>query len=468
MKPYPLLSTVLACTLALTLPVFAAEKMSLVSEIEATELQSTAQQSLQNANTTDTTLVLDLKTVVGLALAQNLNIQLAEAVLDQAKGERWLYTSGLLPSVRGSLFYERYSGSDIFVQENPTSVDRDTYRPRINFDYQIPLGGKTIFNMLAGKALKESKEHALDNTTQKAMLDSLVQYYSWLKDEAKIKAAEKALKQAEATTKTQSDRLKNGFSSQLDVEQANIQRIDRAGDVLSVKTSQATDSIILASLLNVPVEQAISATSSDWSILSVVEKTNNLSQLLQVANQQRNDLKDLNSQISAAKSQYNASFSDLLPTVALGSYVGGVGPYGELRNTYQRGVSLNLDMLKNLGTSAIGNIKTQRAKWQQAIMQMEIKQNEINKTIATTFNEWQYYQQRLALTEEKVKSSTEAERIAKARISTGFGIQLELLKAQADLAKAEQDYAESLYQANVAQLKLLYETGQLTPQSLGL
>lgn len=473
MKRYKTFSTSLLLVLsvcATTLPVALAEKkqpITPVSDIQAPQEDTGFAMAAVADPTNNNELLLDLKTVVGLTLAQNLDIQISEIQLDQAKSDYIGSFAWLMPSLRGQLFFERFNGSDIFIQETPVDVDRDTFRKRLSAEYQIPLGGKPYFMIKAANALKQSRNFALDNTTQKALLDALTQYYQWQRDASKIQAAEIAIKQAKGLVDLQEKRKDTGYGMQLDVEQAKIQLADRESDKLDVENNHQNSEVILATTLNVPVTTNLETGQDLLTPNNLIENNTSLEDMLAISFEKRPELKDLQQQIKSAKAQYQGSYSDLLPTVGLGGYVGDVGPFSNLRETISRSISINYDLLRNMGVGTIGNIKSLRAKWQQTLLQLQKKNNEIQRSIADAYYDWQYQQKQLSIAQTKVKAAEQAEKIAQARLNTGFGLQLEILKAQADLAQARMDYYEAIYQANVAQLRLLYETGQMTPEKLG-
>jgi outer membrane protein TolC len=290
----------------------------------------------------------------------------------------------------------------------------------------------------------------------------------WQRDASKIQAAKKAVEQAQSLVDTQKKRQDTGYGMQLDVEQATIQLADRENDQLVVENNYQSTEVVLATTLNIPVVNNLEPSEPELTAVNLIEKEVTLDSLLLTAKEKRPELKDLAEQIKASKAQYQASYSDLFPTLGLGSYYGQVGPFSNLRDTYSRSISLNYDVLKNMGVATFGNIKSLRAEWQQTLLKLEKKNNDIEKNIADAYFDWQYQQKQLVVAEKKVKAAEQAERIAKARLTTGFGIQLEILKAQSDLAQARMGYYESIYQANVAQLRLLYETGQMTPEKLGV
>lgn len=47
---------------------------------------------------------------------------------------------------------------------------------------------------------------------------------------------------------------------------------------------------------------------------------------------------------------------------------------------------------------------------------------------------------------------------------SGSGISLDVVQAEKDLADSRQEYYTAVMNYNIAQLKLLFQTGQLTPQ----
>ena len=409
---------------------------------------------------------IEMEVVVNRVLNNNLDVALSKTALLQAKGARISSFAGFMPSIKAQGFVEKFTGSDIFVQAVPISVNRTTHRPKVSLDYQLPLGGKPFFKTRVAKHQLDSVKQSNVSTLQEALRDALTYYFTWLGDQKHLQVAEQSLDQAQAYVRYNQLREKTGFGTQFEIEQANVQQAERETAMLETKNKVAESAINLMSQLNLPLTINIKSHDAINGLAPFIDstKTLDLKTLLATAEENRPDVKDLASQIKAARALYRSTFSDLFPTLGISSYVGKVGPNTqELRSVFQRGVMLNVDVLRNMGLDTIGKLKTNKARMQEAILSREKKLRDIQNSLAKSYFNWQKVQSQLKVAEQKRHAAGEALRIAQARQNTGFGIQLEVLQNQTSVAEAAYSVQTLIQQANIAQVDLLYETGQLTP-----
>jgi outer membrane protein len=410
---------------------------------------------------------IDLPTLVGLVEKQNLDIALTNSRINQARANYLGSYANLMPSVRAQQYVEKFTGGDIFIQAKPVSVDRITYRPRVMLDYQLPLGGKPLFQIQASKLRLEKAKADHKQNQQAALLEAVAEYYAWLRDIANKTVAEQLLKEADLHVQINEAKLNRGYGTRLEVEQAKVEQAERKNALIDAKNEEINAATTLASYLNLPLDDLLVPTDATLApTLFWTKGETTMIALYKMAEENRPDVQGLAHQIKALKAQYHAAFSDLFPTVGVTSYYGGVGPKDNLRETFQRGVYLSVDLLRNMGVATLGSIQLSKAQIQESMILREHKLNEIRQSLAKAYHDWQKYQNKLEVTQQKVAAAQEAYRISKARKTKGFGIELEVLKAQSDLSTASQELQDTIYHYNTSQLRLLYETGQLTPISI--
>jgi outer membrane protein TolC len=410
---------------------------------------------------------LDRPTLIGLVEKNNLDLRIADSRVGQAKGAYFGSYGNLMPSIRSQLYVERYNGGTIIIQATPVDVNRVTYRPRISLDYQLPLGGKPIFQIRAARYKVASQDYARDQALQDALFNALAQYYEMIRNRMSRVVTEQSLASMELLVKVNEAKLKSGFGTRYEIEQAKVQLAERQNQVLEARNGAAISSIALASTLNLPVESEFTPDIDALTPVRFIDPQLPMSHFLAKADIQRPDLKQLAAEIKVARAAYQSTFSDLLPTFGLTSYVGGVGPRtDQLRGIRQGGISLDIDILKNMGVNTVGNIKTARARLAESIAEREKRVNEIHRQLATAYLDWQRYTQQIHVMKQKADAAEEAYRLSMARFKTGFGIQLEVLQSQTDYTNAIQEIQTAILNYNTTQLRLLRETGRLTPENV--
>ncbi|MDX2085315.1 MAG: TolC family protein [Candidatus Melainabacteria bacterium] len=412
-------------------------------------------------------LVLNLEAVIDLIESQSLNVAIADAVVEQTKGGLWQAYAELLPSISGEYFLEKFDGGTIVLSSRPINLKRTTHFPRLSLDYTIQTGGKSIFRVSAAKNRLKAAQEARRRAFQENLHQALKEYYVMLRDMSNVEVAEQSLLEAQAQQDYHEKRLNHGFSKKLDVLQSVAQRAERESLLYKAKNSESFAKVQLTSTLNVPFGMEVEPETRRIRPTHFLDDAMKLPDYIEMAKAQRPDIQELLAQINQASAEYKMARADLFPTITVGSYMGGVGPeVGSLKAVNQLGGRINVDILRNMGVGILGGMKTAKARVTELTLRQQLQLNEIQEKIAKAFYEYNQYRDQLKAADERLTAAEEAYRIAVSRLKTGVGINLEVVQQQTELTDARLAYKTSILNFNTAQLALLYETGQLTPDFL--
>jgi len=412
-------------------------------------------------------VTINLQSIVEYILKQSIDMNIKKTHIDQAKYYYKRSFAAFLPSISGQLPVEKFQGGEIFYGPIPVDLDRTTYRPALFGDYQIYTGGKPIFDMWVYKHQYNRTKTSYDTALQKTLLDASKEYFEWLKNSSDVEVANQALKEAETQLQYNNSRLKTGFGTQLEVLQTKTLMAERKNLLLRSENRKDTSRINLATILNISPAMEMEPEKTFIEPLILWDKNLTLPELYDLSAKTRPDIKELTHLIAQAKAEYKSSIAAMFPSVNVGGFMRGIGPeINALDNSSQATLSLNLNLLKNLGVGSWNDIKVAKAKIQEAILNKEKQLNDIYKTIAQAYYDCKFYDQQLQVTKEKMEDAKEAYRIALARLKMGVGINLEAIQAQSELTKSNLEYQTAVKDYNVSQLNLLYECGQLTPDKI--
>ncbi len=422
----------------------------------------------------DNTEVLDL-TVIPVSLEsipeliehRHPDMALSRAGIKRSKGTLISTASELLPSISAQHFAERVEGGQIFVQQQPVSVNRTTLYPRAFANYEVQTGGQTIFRIMARKHLLKSSRLTYDQTFQETMLQVTSEYFDILRDRALIEQAELSKKEASKLVDYHQDRLDEGFGMEYDVLQAKASLLDRENEYQRVLNQESLSKVTILASLNYPMYYAVVPQDGDLVPLTFINNTQELAEWETQAQTNRSDLRRLTYEIKAAKAFYRSTFSQIMPTVSVSGYMGGVGPsMNNLRNVRQGGITFSTDLLQNLGVNLIGSIQQAKGEMEQAIAEREKQLSTIRKALARAYYDFKYQKGRLTVLAEQVSVEEKTMQLAKDRVDAGVGISLEIVQQEARLANARTEYIQTVAEYNRTQLQLLFEAGLLTPEVL--
>ncbi len=188
--------------------------------------------------------------------------------------------------------------------------------------------------------------------------------------------------------------------------------------------------------------------------------TNNDSDLIAVALQQRPDLLQFRAQRDAAYQYAKAEKRLVLPTI---SAVGAAGttPIRDPRmgqNYAAAGVDLSLPLFTGGLYAARRSEAVFRA--QEADQQLRDLEDNIIRDVRVARLNVDYALQRMALTEQQLENAREALDLATARLTTGLSSIVELTQAQLNEISAEVGLANAKYDYHIQRAILAYQLGQ--------
>lgn len=417
--------------------------------------------------TPEKTITISLEDVVSYVDSSNYDVQIAENQSEQAKYGYYRSYARLLPSIRGQLPVERFDGGEVIIGANPVSIDRTTYRPTVSANYSLSTAGKEFFNIGIQKNIYKRTINTEDRIYQETLFQATRNYFEWVKDNNSVFTAQKILEESENTLSLNKNRLKTGFGTKLEVLQSETTFTESKLTLLQAENNKNISEINLLTMLNIPFSFDITPDQEVIKPINLWAKDFSLDELFDIAKSHRPDIKEIEYIIKEAKNEYNYIFGDLFPTVSVSGYLRGIGETpADLERTVQGQVAINIDLLRYLGVETITSLKATKAKVKEKILQKEKRLNTIYSDIARARTTYLFHKAEIESLKAKIESSQEALRIAKARLKTGVGINLEIIQAESNLAQSELAYETAIMNYNISQVNLLLQCGLLTPKYL--
>jgi len=206
-----------------------------------------------------------------------------------------------------------------------------------------------------------------------------------------------------------------------------------------------------------PLDQKLKATQ-------LVDSSLTLPKLLQTAVENRPDVKAMIDNINEAKSRYASTRAQLFPTVTVSGFLRHIGPQNQMQPSHEAFASISYDATRYMGLEVLSQMGQDKAKIKEALLQKEKQFYDLQKELSETFLSNKFFKEQINIQDQKMKVAEESFRIARHRRMSGSGISLDVVQAEKDLADSRQEYYTAVMNYNIAQLKLLFQTGQLTPQ----
>jgi multidrug efflux system outer membrane protein len=411
----------------------------------------------------------ELTKLVDEALATNLDVQLAEARLRQARAARGVAAGGFWPFVNGAASYDRIHPSANGETTAGSDVgNHNLYQAGFDAVWELDIFGGLRRNVESANAVIQAAQEGFRGAQVSLAAEVALNYIQLRGFQQQMAVAQDNLKAQQHTAAITRQKLRAGFVGTLDVANADAQ----------VATTESQ-----IPLLQVSAQQAIYALSvllaqSPPYLLKELSETRPLpvtppevpvglpSDLLQ----RRPDIREAEAQLHAATAQIGVAMADLFPKFSL---TGNIGWQSNLLQNWFINPSRSSAFGPSVGWaifqggSIVSNIQEQRALRDQAFITYR-------KTVLTAFQdaenalfayekEWAHRQ---ALN-DAVVASHKAVAIAMQLYSAGQTDFLNVLQAQATLYASQNAFVQSnssACQELIALYKALgggWETGPL-------
>lgn len=419
---------------------------------------------------------VSLRDVLRVALTGNLDIQdthattqiqkygylqsVAKFLPDTVLGYSLIGVNGDIKTPGGLLGGGAGGGIQTLKIEGPFTIANAGFR------YRAYQGGSVLFGSIQSKHQLRAAKKQLEGTVNDTLLAAARNYYNLLLSEAllqiRIKAVDRSVEQVSQNTQLEA----NGLATYLDVLQARTQLARDRQDLLTQQSARRVAAIQLAHVLNVSLGQDLIPAGRLVQKQRLISQDLLINDLLAYAVDNRPELKQFEELRKAAKAQIPVAAAPLHPKVNLNGDIYGIGPrLNQLGTLFVLNFGVNWT-LGNLGLSDTANIQSARWQARQALIKANKQFVDVFEQVRTSYADTLTAEQKIEQTDEQVASAKEELRLARLRLDTGLGTNLDVLTAQRDLTQAYIDQAEAVINFNLTQVQLVRDIGLISVDAL--
>jgi outer membrane protein TolC len=413
-----------------------------------------------------TTNVIDLTTVLRLANAQNLDIQIARERLNEAKANRDSATWGFFPWLSPGAGFRRHEGRIQAVEGRVFDADKQSYNVGGTITAQVDLGD-AVYKRLAAKQLFKAAGQDLRTQQQEAAATAAQNYFELAKAKGLIGVQREALKVSRDYQKQIHEAVGAGVAFKGD--ELRVQTLTERTQI-SLRQALEQHRIVAARLARtLHLDPSVDLTTEESELVPLVLIDQNLAldRLVQQALAARPELKQSDALIAAAQEANNAAvYEPMIPSVGAQVFAGGLGggPGGSTGNfgsseDYYLGVSWKIgpgglfDFTRRGATKArLENTKLSREKLKDQIVAQIVESH------ARVHSLWD----QIEATKQNLATADETLRLSRQRKELGVGIVLEDIQSQQELTRARADYLTAVADFNTAQYALGLALGRET------
>ena len=410
-----------------------------------------------NGNTNKVYLI-DLPTVLRLANAQNLDIQIARERLKEAKANRESAVELFFPWISPGAVYRRHENRIQDVVGNIIDADKQSYTVGGAITAQMDLGD-AVYKALAAKQLINAADQALESQRQDSTLAAAQGYYDLAKAKVIVDVFNEALHISQDYQTQLHDAVGIGIAFKGDELRVQTQTERYQITLRQALEQQRVAAARLAQILHLDSSVELVPHDADLVPLALVETSAPLDSLVQQALGSRPELKQNQALVTAAREAKNgAVYGPLIPSLGAQAFAGGLGG-GKNDSTGNFGQSE--DYFVGLGWRIgpgglfdVGRVRASKARLETARLSRAKVQDEITRQVVESHARVQSLQDQLATTKQNLATASETLRLTRERKQFGVGVVLEDIQAQQELTRARSDYLTAIAEFNKAQYAL--------------
>src|SRR5215471_4684454 len=408
---------------------------------------------------------IDLPTVLRLAHARNLDIQIAQERLEEAQANQEEAIWQALPWVSPGVIYRNHQGLIQDVVGNIIEAHKESYAVGPTSNLQLDVGD-TLYKNLVARQLTKAARYAVAAQTQDSVFSAVEDYFDLLRAHELTNIAREAVGISQRYQAETHTAVEAGIAFKGDELRVQVQNERDNLVLLQTLQNERTAAVILAEVLHLDPAVNLIATNRDMTPLSIVRESRDLGALISQALITRPELGQTNALVGSAKyAKQGAAYGPLLPSLTGQAFTGNLG--GDAENATGRSggsqdysVSLGWRIGPG-GLFDMPHIKATGARFRAAQLTADkIRDDVIGQVVDAQTRVLSLHGQ-IDQAGRALNTAAETLRLTEERKEFAVGNVLETIQAEQDLTRARTDYANAVINYNKAQYALMRAIGGL-------
>jgi outer membrane protein TolC len=408
---------------------------------------------------------VDLPMVLRLAGAQAMEVQLAQAKLDEARGLEQQRVLAFLPTVNVGLGYKAHHGQlqDVVGAVIRTDKQSLTLGPAATLD--LPLG-EAIYRRLAAKQSTLAAASQVEAQRLSTQAQAAVAYFDLVQAQALLGVAQESVRISVDYGKQVASAVAAGVAFKGDALRVEVQT--QRNKLVEERATQALRqaSIHLAQVLRLDPNVALQAVQAEPQLLKLASTQANAGALAERAEQQRPERAQLVASLAAAQAERDAAVKGpWIPSVTAQAFAGGLsgGVIGGTRSGTAGSQDYFIGLSWRIGVGGLmdkGRQKVAEAKLRQTELEQEQLREAIRAQVLSLHARCESLAAQVATARLAVAAAQENSRLTHERQDLAVGVVLESILAEQELTQARTDYLRAVTEHNASQYLLLKAVGE--------
>jgi outer membrane protein TolC len=412
-----------------------------------------------NPATPARTVSLTLKDAVQLALKQNPQVVIARLLLMESDRQRQISRAALLPQAN-------LTAAGVLNRYNFATIERTPMRTTVGL-YQFiqagPAFSQTLLDLPLFRSYQISREgvresQAQENVTREDVVASVVtQYILVLRAFALYDAAKVRVALAQRLFEQASNLQKTGVGLSIDTTRANVELQNERQNLIDAETATHTTNYVLAELLDLPRDQEPAvADKLQFFELPEFEKT----EAIKTALATRPEMQAQASQERIADLEKKSASEERAPQLDFSGawlYQGSHFDNGIPAYTYQVGFSIPFFT----GGRIHAEIARADLEVKHIDQNRQLLEERIVREVQSAIDELDAARKNVDVANLGLQLANEEVAQAERRFAAGVTTNVEVITAQDELARANNNQIDALYRFNQSRVNLAQALGEV-------
>lgn len=407
--------------------------------------------------------IIDLPTVLRLAGAQNLEVQLAAEKAKEARaveqGTLWAFFPWIEPGVG----YRAHDGRIQDVGGAVFDVSKQSLSVGPSATLQLDLGD-AIYKRLAAKQLSRAAEHGASAQKLQSTLEAAEGYFDLVKAHASASVAHEAVKISADYRSQISNGVTTGVAFKGDALRADTQF--HRNELLEMQAGEQrrVAAVRLAQTLHLDPTVNLLPREDDAVPLKLIAPGKPVAQLIGQALANRPELKQSSALKDAARENLRgAKYGPLIPIIGAQVFAGGLGGQGSATGNFGGSEDYYVTLGWRIGPGGLfdrSRVRLAESKLAQSEIVISRTQDVIARDVVENFERVKSLRAEVEVARQGVNAAQEGLKLAQERKEFAVGIVLETLQSEQDATRAKLDYVNTVMELNKVQYRLKAALGK--------
>jgi outer membrane protein len=418
---------------------------------------------------------LDFKSALALALEKSPLLNMSEAEVKRSRSDYLTSLSDYLPDLRGGVSQSRQvinlqttgiasvlpKGSSGGGIPDLSSIKKvgpyNVFDARVSVDQAI-LDLEAIYNIHASKQGVSASEFSYDNTRRLVETNTVAAYIEALRSNAEVKRTAADLKTAQTLYDLAIDQHNVGIDTGLDVTRAEVQLRNAEQDAISAKNDYEVALMFLAKTIGISPQTPLTL-KDELDYEQTVGKTRQ--ELMDLAFKTRPDLLELNARKKESALLVKSARAEYLPKLLFHFDYGANGliPDDAVIPTWTIAGVLTVPIFN--GGRTIADIGRANAGLMHVQSQIADLKNQVEFDVGSALLSLDSAHEQVKVARSGLNLAEKSLELSRDRFKHGLTNNVEVINAQNDLVRSEENLIRAFYNYNLSRVALARAIGDI-------